>query len=134
MHELWRLTFALSTVMRGHLERVCAEFGLTPPQAYALAQLEPARPRPMHELAAGLRCDASNVTGIANRLEARGLIRRQPSKTDRRVRALMLTDDGEQLRRALLARLAETPPPLTVLDDGDRQALTRLIATVVEGS
>lgn len=132
MHELWRLTYALSSVMRAHLERICAEFELTPPQAHALVKLEPGRPRPMHEIAAELRCDASNITGIAYRLEERGLIRREASKADRRIRGLVMSAEGEALRGALLARLAETPPPLAVLAEGDRRTLVRLIGTVVE--
>lgn len=35
------------------------------------------RPLPMRALAELLGCDASNVTGIVDRLEARGLVRRE---------------------------------------------------------
>ena len=36
---------------------------------------------PMSELAEAMRCDNSNVTGIADRLEDRGLVERRPPST-----------------------------------------------------
>ena len=49
---------------------VCAEFDLTPAQGQALKMLDPARPLPMSTLAEALLCDASNVTGIVDKLES----------------------------------------------------------------
>src|SRR5205823_3780422 len=72
------------------------ELGLSPMQAHTLRFLE--HPVPMNELAETLWCDASNVTGIVDRLEARGLVERRPSPDDRRVKLLCLTDEGEALR------------------------------------
>ena len=40
----------------------------------------------MHEIATRLACDNSNVTGIVDRLEARGLVTRRPGEQDRRVK------------------------------------------------
>ena len=54
-----------------------AELGLTLRQAHALRLLDPEEPMPMSALAERLFCDASNVTGIADRLEARGLVERE---------------------------------------------------------
>ena len=66
-----------------------AEFDLAKQQAFALVHLEPDQPKPMSELAAAMFCDASNITGIADRLEARGLVERVPSAQDRRVKTLV---------------------------------------------
>ena len=65
---------------------ICAEFDLTPAQGHALRVLDPARPVPMSMLAEALVCDASNVTGIVDKLESRGLIARQGTDHDRRVK------------------------------------------------
>ena len=51
---------------------------------------------PMGELASALSCDASNVTGLVDRLESRGLLQRSPSAEDRRVKVLSLTPLGAQ--------------------------------------
>src|SRR6266540_1323746 len=72
--ELWSLLVELGVAhVRTHFHRVIAELDLSPPQAYALRRLEPERPLPMRDLADGLACDASNVTGIVDRLERRVL-------------------------------------------------------------
>src|SRR5262250_641164 len=73
---------------------LCAEFDLTPAQGHALRVIDPDRPVPMSALAEALLCDASNVTGIVDKLEARGLAKRGQAE-DRRVKVLTLTEQGE---------------------------------------
>lgn len=53
-----------------------------------------------------LGIDRSTMVGALNRLERRGLIRRTPSSADRRVHALLLTEEGFQLLVALRPALA----------------------------
>ncbi|MBW3630045.1 MAG: MarR family transcriptional regulator, partial [Gemmatimonadetes bacterium] len=62
------------------------------------ALLALAEAAPMRSLAGQLRCDASNVTGLADRLEVRGLVTRVGQQGDRRVKLLALTDAGRALR------------------------------------
>jgi DNA-binding MarR family transcriptional regulator len=64
----------------------------------------------MGELAGRLGCDSSNVTGLTDRLEDRGLVERRPAPGDRRVKVLALTDDGERVQRALWERLMTDSP------------------------
>jgi DNA-binding MarR family transcriptional regulator len=78
---------------------VAEAHGLTPQQLFLLRTLE--TPRPMHELAAQLCCDPSNVTGLIDRLEARRLVERTPDVADRRVKMLSLTGEGKALRRKI---------------------------------
>ena len=61
---------------RGRVPSVAAEFELSPMQAHVLRLLEPDQPLPMRALAGKLCCDPSNVTGIVDRLEERGLVQR----------------------------------------------------------
>ncbi len=65
----------------------------------------------MHKLAAELGCDNSNVTGLVDRLAARGLVAREPGPRDRRVRQVVLTPAGRRLRGQLLARLGPRRRP-----------------------
>lgn len=116
----------LHRVVAEHLSGVAAEFDLKPGQAQALQQLQPGRPLTMGEVARGIRCDPSTITGIADRLEERGLVRREASESDRRVKTLVLTPAGAALRRKLLARLAEVPPALTGLPPVTKRALRGL--------
>ena len=52
------------------------------PWLHALGLIEPGKEVPMGALARSLFCDPSNVTGIVDRLEARGLIERRPADGD----------------------------------------------------
>src|SRR5258708_4558395 len=102
----WQLLVKFFFAQREHLPASGAEFALSPVQCHVLHLIEPGRPVPMGQLAATLSCDASNVTGLVDRLESRGLVRREPSPGDRRVKVLQLTPTGSRLRAQLLRRMA----------------------------
>jgi MarR family transcriptional regulator, organic hydroperoxide resistance regulator len=108
------------------------ELGLTFSQAHALRLLDPERPLPMSSLAERLFCDASNVTGIADRLEARGLVERRSAEGDRRVKALTLTPDGVELRDRVLEIMSEPPAAIAALSVGDQRALRDILRRAVE--
>src|ERR1700736_477259 len=70
---------------RPRMLSLCAEFEITPPQLMTLKHLDDRdRPIPMSDIARLLACDASNVTGIIDRLEARGFVERRGAPGDRR--------------------------------------------------
>jgi DNA-binding MarR family transcriptional regulator len=108
-HALVQAFLGVSERMRRHYTSRVEEFELTGAQAQLMRELAPG-PRPMGELAGRLGCDASNVTGLTDRLEDRGLVERRPSPGDRRVKVLALTDEGERLQRALWERLMADSP------------------------
>jgi MarR family transcriptional regulator, organic hydroperoxide resistance regulator len=121
--EAWALMFELLHLSKQRFMAIASEFELSPPQVMALRQLDPDEPKPMSELAIALRCDNSNVTGIVDRLEDRGLVERQPAAHDRRVKMLSITPRGVEVRAGLSARLAEPPEPLASLSPEDQRAL-----------
>ncbi len=104
--EIWELLIELSmSRMRQRFLHTITDLGLSLPQAHALKVLRPGNPIAMRELADGLHCDPSNITGIVDRLEARGLVSRRPGERDRRVKMLEVTPEGERLRGRLRERL-----------------------------
>src|SRR5260370_4521034 len=105
--EIVRLLMDVSRTLSSHYDPKLAELHLTLPQAMLLKQLGDALP--MNEAAAKLHCDPSNVTGIADRLEARGLTERHHLTTDRQVKHLALTPAGRRLRREVGAILSAAP-------------------------
>jgi DNA-binding MarR family transcriptional regulator len=129
--ELIHLLFDVLGTMKQRFHAVVGGFGMTPPMAHALRQLEPGRPVPMRELALGLHCDASTVTGIVDRLEAAGLVRRQQDPTDRRVKGLVVTKAGLVLRAQLVERLVREAPPVAALDAAERRLLRALLVKIV---
>ena len=129
--ELIHLLFDVLGTMKHCLHTVVSDFGLTPPMAQALRQLDPGRPVAMGELALGLHCDASTVTGIVDRLEAGGLVERRPDPADRRVKALVVTTTGLTLRAELVRRLVGDAAPVVALDRREQQLLRSLLAKIV---
>ncbi|HEY7017501.1 MAG TPA: MarR family transcriptional regulator, partial [Gaiellaceae bacterium] len=100
-------------------------------QAHALRMLDPEVPMPMSALAERLFCDASNVTGIVDRLESRGLVERRSAEGDRRVKALTITQAGIALREQALAVMSEPPEAIAALPAADQRALRDILARAV---
>jgi MarR family transcriptional regulator, organic hydroperoxide resistance regulator len=126
--EAWALIQDLIfNVQRPRWLALGAEFELTPPQLLTLRRLDPDVPVRMSEVARWLACDASNVTGIIDRLEARGFVERRSAPDDRRVKLLALTDRGGAVRDELDARMAVPPAELAALSATDRRALRDIL-------
>jgi DNA-binding MarR family transcriptional regulator len=129
--EAWSLMHWLMVTNKQRLFAMSQEFELAPQQMIALRMLG-AGPRKMSELAQALFCDNSNVTGIVDRLEERGLVRREAAEGDRRVKLLVLTKEGERMRAEITKRMAEPPPPIASLSEKDQRALRDILKRAVE--
>ena len=126
--EAWKALFEVVTSeWPPRFPRVANEFGLSPQQFAVLRQLGPGVDLPMSGLAEALYCDPSNVTGIVDRLEARGLIERRADPADRRVKRLVITAEGAKLREEALARLFEPPEAIARLSRDDQRQLADLL-------
>jgi len=86
----------------------------------------------MSRLADTLSCDASNVTGLVDRMESRGLVRRRSSTDDRRVKVLQLTATGARLRAQLLRQMTGASLPLSRLSLDQRRTLVKILEALVE--
>jgi DNA-binding MarR family transcriptional regulator len=126
--ELWPMLmrFGFERVLR-HFVQTVGEFDLSPPQAHLLLQLGQGRAMSQRELARQLGCDPSNLTGLSDRLEVRGLVERQVAPGDRRVKSLVATSKGEMLRAQLAARLYEPPEYLARLSSEEQAKLQELL-------
>ena len=131
-HEAQKLFFEIGMAQRVKAGAALAELGLGFAQAHALRMLDPDEPIAMSALAERLFCDASNVTGLVDRLEARGLVERRSSEHDRRVKALTLTAAGVALRDQVLAVMSEPPEAIAALPPADQRALRDILARAVE--
>jgi DNA-binding MarR family transcriptional regulator len=125
--EAWWLMHRLFVSQRTRLLAIAAEFELTRGQLMALRSLDPDQPVPMRELAETLSCDNSNVTGIIDRLEARGLVQRCPAPGDRRVKMLVVTAEGADVRRRLRERMEQPPEALGRLSADEQRTLRDLM-------
>lgn len=118
--------------MRPRMLQLAHEFGLTPPQMSALRALDPEHPVPMRELAATLHCDSSNVTGLVDGLAAQGLVERHEAEHDRRVRMLVVTERGIEVRNRLDEVIQQVPPALARLSAADQQLLRDILKRALE--
>ena len=129
--EAWSLIHWMMVTNKQRFFALGQEFDLAPQQMIALRMLG-AGPRRMGELAQALFCDNSNVTGIVDRLEERGLVTREAAEGDRRVKLLVLTAEGEKMRVEITKRMAEPPPPIAALSEKDQRALRDILKRAVE--
>src|SRR6476619_4956172 len=125
--EAWALLHELFHASRRRFLAIASEFELSPPQVRALGVLEPGRPVPMSDLAEALHCDNSNVTGIVD-----GLDERRSATHDRRVKMLVVTERGAEVRDRLAERLEEAPPPLAGLTPEDQRALRDIMRRALD--
>ncbi|MGW6012769.1 MarR family winged helix-turn-helix transcriptional regulator [Streptomyces sp. NPDC055210] len=114
-------------------EEAAAEHALTGAQARLLSLLS-LEPLPMRRLAQKLKCEPSNVTGIVDRLEARGLAERRPDPSDRRVKLAAVTEEGRAVARSLRLSLRFAREPLAGLSREERVALRGLLLRMLDGS
>jgi DNA-binding MarR family transcriptional regulator len=117
-----------TVVARYHAEyeQAAAKHSLTGAQARILGLLC-LEPMPMRHIAQRLKCEPSNITGIVDRLEARGLVERRPDPNDRRVKLAAPTEEGRGTARRLRDSLDFAREPLAELSAEERTVLRDLL-------
>ena len=131
--QVWALLVQVSMDrVHRHFAQTAAEFDLAPAQAIALQELQTDRPISMHALAERLKCDPSNITGLIDRLEIRGLVERHAHPADRRVKFLVLTHEGKALCTRLEARLFAAPGWIAELSEADQKRFKELLLDALE--
>jgi DNA-binding MarR family transcriptional regulator len=119
----------LGSVIR-HGEQLAQSLSIPMPFIKALHTLD--CPMAMKELGKRMHCDPSFVTLVADMLEKRGLARREPHPADRRVKNLVLTEDGLSLKLRLEREIAARMPWNSALDDDERAQLLALIRKMLK--
>jgi DNA-binding MarR family transcriptional regulator len=133
--QAWALLLQIGfELVSAHFAAAVAALDLAPSQARALHELDLERPISMRELAQRLKSDPSNVTGLIDRLEKRGLVERRPDPADRRIKGLALTSAGARLRERLFARLYSAPPSVAALSERDQRMLRDVLQRVISKS
>lgn len=125
--ELARQLMSVSLWTARHHDPLFERLGLSPPTARALLQLPPDAAVPTRYLAGRLKCDPSNVTGVVDRLEKAGLVERGSGAGDRRVKTLVLTPAGRQMRDAMYKAMASDMPGIDGLTAAELHALLGLL-------
>ncbi|MGW4793981.1 MarR family winged helix-turn-helix transcriptional regulator [Nonomuraea sp. NPDC004297] len=113
-------------------ETAALEHGLSVAQACVLGRLT--RQVGMRELADELGCDASNVTQIIRRLEARDLVHRRPHPDDGRSRQIVRTADGAALYAAFEVSFEFARSATANLSARERDQLATLLRKALNGT
>ena len=107
--------------------------GVTPVQYAALHQVAKTPGVDQRTLARSIGLDTSTMASVIDRLEARGLMRRQASPDDRRVRLLSLSDDGhrlvDEMGPGILNAQDRMLAPLSKTERAEFMRMLRLVVT-----
>jgi DNA-binding MarR family transcriptional regulator len=125
--EIAMALFELVETVRGEHEDAAASVGLTAAQATILTLLS--QPASMRRLAEQMGCDASNITGIVDRLEAKGLVARAADPADRRIKRIVQTAAGATAVKRFQSELIRTSS-LADLTPAAKEALLATLAAV----
>lgn len=127
VQEASHLLHQLAERQQAYYTACAAEFGLSAAQAKVLMSLQWTDRAPMRALAERVGSDPSNLTGLVDKLEQRGAVRRMPDPDDRRVKTLELTEDGKRLGGAFWQRLTTEAGPIAPLTHAQVRQLAELL-------
>lgn len=116
--------YGVTERLRGEHERAAARAGITPAQATVLTMLS--TPMPMRGLAERMGCDPSNITGIVDRLEDKGLVQRNSDSSDRRVKQISATPAGRDALASFRDELVRTSSITTLSAEARHRVLAIL--------
>ena len=121
----------LCRLVQGTYARISDRHDLTPVQAKLICVLA-FGPRGMAELAQCFGVEKATLTGLVDRAEQRGLVRRSPVPGDRRALHVTLTDAGRRAATAFHAEATEELNHLLApLPSRDREHLRRSMAKII---
>jgi DNA-binding MarR family transcriptional regulator len=123
----WNDLIELFRSQKSWMNGIVAALDVTPQMAHALNEIPESGSITMKVLSAALMCDASNMTGIIDRLEARALVERRADPDDRRVKCVALTPAGKRLRKRIDEAFNQPPPAIAAMPVADQRALGTLI-------
>ncbi|HSW96950.1 MAG TPA: MarR family transcriptional regulator [Candidatus Saccharimonadales bacterium] len=130
----WKL-FRVAIEAKHNLMDIADSHGLTVMQLYTLCLLEADTSIPMNSLSATLSCDASNVTGIVERLLQHDYIKREENPKDRREKMITLSQKGIKLCEKISETFASAEPKaLQSLSKEEQIQLHQILSKVIDSS
>ena len=132
--EVVGLWFEMQARLEAHFTSLAADYGMSAVQAKVLLVLQPAGAMTMRTLAGQLQYDASNLTGVVDRLEQLGAVRRESPPHDRRAKAVVLTAEGQRMRQKFWEPLTNNTGPLGRLNGDDLASLRSLLRSAMKSA
>lgn len=113
----------------------CRAFNITPVQYGLLTALSIRGRLDQGSLGVELGIDRTNVADVLIRLEARGLLRREPDAADRRAKLASLTPKGRQLTAQMFASMQRAQDRLLApLSQKERDSFMATLVRLIEAN
>ena len=127
--DLWnKLTKAHDTVRKTHVKQM-SQHSLTAPQFHVLEVLKESGPMPLKRISEELMVTGANITCVVDNLEKEDLVRRVPSKEDRRIINAELTDKGrEKMEQIFPQYVTNMMEVASVLPEEEQRELIRILS------
>lgn len=106
--SLWIRFLRFSLIANKRLQEILETLDLTAPQLYVMATIGYAGQLPFNEIGAKMMVTVSNLTGIVDRLEEKGLVARERDTSDRRIVYVKLTSKGQKLYKTSIPTFENT--------------------------
>ena len=130
-HDFYLSLMELILTVRQKIIATGSSLGLTAIQAITIFLLNETHPRPMKDFCVTYHCDASNVTGIVDGLERKGLVSRQNDPNDRRIKVVQLEAAGKKLQRTIIQNLsADSGFLFDQLSEPEKQQFIRIVEKI----
>jgi len=125
--DVYRALVQTHNRIKKDLRDKLADSGITWPQFHALYHIGE-EGIPANELAKELNCNASNMTGLIDRMIENNWVYREQCEQDRRVWLIKLTEEGMRLRTKLIPEHHRNiRNRMAVLDSEELVTLKRLL-------
>ena len=119
-HLIRRLHQVATHVFATHAQ--AAGFDLTPVQFAAMDAIHTHPGADQARIAALIAYDRATIGGVIDRLEKKGIVRREVSEKDRRAREVYLTEEGQKIVAAMLPVVQEMQGDILRGLDPDQRA------------
>lgn len=106
--SLWIRFLRFNLIANKRLQEILETLDLTAPQLYVMATIGYAGQLPFNEIGAKMMVTVSNLTGIVDRLEEKGLVTRERDTGDRRIVYVKLTSKGQKLYKTSIPTFENT--------------------------
>ena len=133
-NETYNAIIAAYKVMQHNISKMLLEERLTLPQFQALKIVAKCGATPMKVISEEMLVTPANITGIIDRLESEGLIKRNVREGDRRTTIIELTLKGGALQERVATKYSEfVQNALRVFTIEEQTRLRELLAKLQEG-
>jgi len=120
--------------LKSELQKKIENYGITWPQFHALYHIKE-EGISFNELAKEIHCNASNMTGLIDRMGENGWVYREQSVEDRRVWLVKLTEEGNRLKTTLLPKHKKNINQcMGVLNEEEIMTLKKILDKLMKGN